>query len=86
MLDVQRRIIDLLRIRAAQVDYFEIPAFLRMTAEQRRQAWIIYDNKRATTEKKIVQLERKLARHQVVCQPILTFDGKTEFSEEGGYS
>lgn len=58
MLDVQRRIIDLLRIRAEQVDYTEIPEFLRMTAEQRRQAWVVYDNKRAVVRSDPIALRQ----------------------------
>jgi hypothetical protein len=44
MMTVQRRIIELLRVRSEQLDAeWEIPDFLRLTDEQRRRAWIKYD-------------------------------------------
>ncbi len=45
MMTVQSRLIELIRIRAEQLDAdeFTIPAFLKLTDEQRRQAWIRFD-------------------------------------------
>lgn len=45
MMTVQRRLIELIRIRSKQLDADEltIPAFLRLTQEQRRLAWIRWD-------------------------------------------
>jgi hypothetical protein len=50
MMTVQQAIIDLLRLRSEKLEAEQscdiIPPFLRMTADERRQAWIDYDSKR----------------------------------------